>query len=99
MTIQSEHPENEPPNIPTKAEITITYNGLDRHLPYNPHIEMKALLEQAMDAFNITENRHTMALWTVGGVELPIEGNIKHAGVKPKDVLVLRPSAVRGGSC
>jgi hypothetical protein len=59
---------------------------------------MQALLEAALDVFNVRENRHLVALWTTGGVELPLTSTVKDAGVAPGEVLVLRPSAVRSGS-
>lgn len=82
---------------PHKREVIVTYNGLEEELEYNPTSAMNALLQHALKAFNITDNAHVMALWTEVGVELPIEGSVEDAGVKPGDVLVLRPSAVRGG--
>jgi hypothetical protein len=80
-----------------KPEVVVTYNGLDKDLDFQPESSMQALLEHALNAFDVRENRHTMALFTVAGVELPIEGSVAAAGVRPGDVLVLRPSAVRGG--
>ncbi len=82
---------------PKKREVTVTYNGLEEELEYNPKSAVNALLQHALKTFSITDNAHVMALWTELGVELPIEGSVEDAGVKPGDVLVLRPSAVRGG--
>lgn len=89
--------ERKPPEKPNKREVTVTYNGIDRDLPYNPQQAMQALLDHAMNEFGVRENRHTMALFTEDDVELPVEGSVKDAGVKPGQVLVLRPSRVRGG--
>lgn len=92
--------EKKPPeNKPDKPVITVTSNGIDHTIDYNPHQAMQTLLEHALNAFDVRENRHTMALFTVDDVELPIEGSVEDAGVKPGDLLVLRPSRVRGGSC
>lgn len=74
----------------------MTYNGVDKELPYQPHSVVNALLEHAMNAFNVTENRHTMALFTTAGIELALDAHLDSV-VKPGDILVLRPSAVRGG--
>jgi hypothetical protein len=79
-----------------KREVVVTYNGVDKDIKYKRHEEAKVLLEAAMDAFDVRENRHTMALWTEAG-ELPIEGTVEEAGILPGMLLVLRPSAVRGG--
>jgi hypothetical protein len=78
-------------------ELTVTYNGLDREVHYTPAESLQALLQHALRLFNITDNAHVMALWTEAGVELPVEGSVRDAGVMPCSVLVLRPSAVRGG--
>ena len=82
---------------PHEREVIVTFNGLEEDLEYTPESPASALLQHALKAFNITDNAHVMALWTEAGVELPIDGSVEHAGVKPGDVLVLRPSAVRGG--
>ena len=89
--------EKESPGKPTKGNVTVTYNGIDRDSSYNPEQAMQALLDHAMNEFGVRENRHTMALFTEDDVELPVEGSVKDAGVKPGQVLVLRPSRVRGG--
>lgn len=80
-----------------RPRIIVTYNGLDSEIPYVPAESMQALLNQALDAFGVHNQRHVMALWTTSGVELPLEGSVQDAGVKPGEILVLRPSAVRGG--
>lgn len=85
-----------PPPDRRKDEVTVTYNGVDKELPYQPRAVVNSLLEQAMNAFNVTENRHTMALFTTAGIELALDAHLDGV-VKPGDVLVLRPSAVRGG--
>jgi hypothetical protein len=86
-------------DLPEKPEVTITYNGIDNDVAYNPQAAVQALLGHAMNAFGVRENRHLMALWTTAGAELPLDVSASDAGVKPHDVLVLRPSAVRGGAC
>ena len=59
---------------------------------------MKAILERALNAFRIQANRHIMALFTEAGVELPDNSSAQAAGIKPGEILILRPSNVRGGS-
>jgi hypothetical protein len=94
-------PETKTPgDQPGKPELDVTYNGLDRDIEYNPRAAAQALLEHAMNTFDVRENRHLMALFTEAGVELdPLGKAVEDFGVKPGDVLVLRPSAVRGGKC
>lgn len=82
---------------PGRPIVTVTYNGVDKELRYQPNATMQALLDQSLDAFAVNANRHLMALWTEVGVELPITGSVREAGVKQGDLLVLRPSVVRGG--
>ena len=79
-----------------KREVVVTYNGVDKDIKYKRHEAAKDLLEAALDEFDVRENRHTMALWTEAG-ELSIEGTVEEAGILPGMLLVLRPSAVRGG--
>jgi len=78
-------------------EIIVSSNGVDHEIKYEPHEAASALLEAALNAFHIHDARHTYALWTESGVELPITGSAQEAGVRPGDVLFLRPSVVRGG--
>jgi len=80
-----------------KDTLIVTFNGVDESLKYEPHAQVEALLKHALDAFGVHDNRHTMSLFTEAGVELPDHSSIEAAGVKPGDVLILRPSAVKGG--
>jgi len=80
-----------------KDVVDVTYNGVDKDVSFVPQESMQALLDQSLNAYAITANRHLMALWTTGNVELPITGSVADAGVAPGQTLVLRPSAVRGG--
>ena len=89
--------DKKPPEKPTKPAVTVTYNGVDSDVDYNPKSSMQALLDHSMNAFNVTENRHLMALFTTEGIELPVTGSVEDAGVQPGHLLILRPSAVRGG--
>ena len=60
----------------------------------------QAALEQAMNLFSITTNRHTFALFTEAGDELTeLNESLKAAGVEPSATLLLGPSRVRGGGC
>ena len=88
--------ENAPANHLT---IIIIYNGLERPITADSNETVQALLEQAMNAFGVHQNRHLMALWTEAGVELlPLTESLKQAGVIEGSRLLLRPSAVRGGA-
>jgi len=82
-----------------RKEITIIYNGEERPLAYKPHETVHAALEQALNLYEITTNRHLMALFTASGEELTNEQqSLEAVGVKAEDELTLGQSKVRGGS-
>jgi hypothetical protein len=80
-----------------KPSVRIIYNGLERSLEYNPEAAVRALLDHAIKAFGITQNPHLVALFNQAGVELQDNQSAETAGIKAGDLLLLRPSAVRGG--
>ncbi len=57
---------------------------------------IKTLLDQALHAFGPIQNAHTLALFK-GGQELNDTQTIEAAGITPHEVLLLRPSTVKGG--
>ncbi len=79
---------------PHQFEVTVLYNGV-------PEVRreelVQRLLEQARHAFGPINNPHLVGLFTKDGVELKDDQSIEASGVKPHDVLLLRPSTVRGG--
>lgn len=77
--------------------VVITFNGEDHKLTYQPHEQVEAVLNRALNAFGIHENRHVMSLFNEAGAELNDHTSMKDAGVKPGDVLILRQSTVKGG--
>jgi len=77
--------------------VTVTFNGEDRQVTYQPHEAVEAVLNRAMNGFGIQQSRHLMSLFTTAGTELPDKASMQDAGVKPGDVLVLRQSTVKGG--
>lgn len=81
-----------------KDTVTITYNGDDKVVDYRPDEKVRVVLDRALDKFHITSNRHLMGLFTEGNTELPDDSTISAAGVMPGELLVLRQSAVRGGT-
>jgi hypothetical protein len=90
--------ETSSPTAAPANTITIVYNGAGKPLRYNGHETVQAALEQAMNLFSITTNRHTYALFTEAGDELTeLNKSLKAAGVDPGATLLLGPSRVRGG--
>jgi hypothetical protein len=80
-----------------KVAVEVVYNGVGKSLKYRPKEKTKALLEDALKAFDVQSNRHLMSLFNAAGQELEDHESLEDAGVKPGDILVLRPSTVRGG--
>jgi hypothetical protein len=79
--------------------VTVTFNGADREVEYQPHAAVEALLQQAKEAFGQqgAGNQHLLSLFTEDGVELNDQLSAQDAGVKPGMLLILRPSTVKGG--
>jgi hypothetical protein len=83
---------------PEKEAAEIIYNGEGRRLSFQPHQAVQAGLEQAMNLFEITANRHLFALFHETGEELiDLHQSMQDAGVKDGDKLLLGQSTVRGG--
>ena len=77
--------------------VVISYDGVKKKFEAHPHELVKTLLEKAIREFGITQNQHTLALFTEGNEELADAETFKTAGVKPHEELLLRPSRVKGG--
>ncbi|MET8063068.1 hypothetical protein [Micromonospora sp. NPDC005313] len=84
----------------SRDTVTVTFNGADREVDYQPHAAVQALLAHAKQAFGMQEapNNHLLSLFTEGGVELNDNLSAKDAGVTPGMLLVLRQSTVKGGA-
>jgi hypothetical protein len=86
------------PHVPaTQSTVTVTFNGQDVAISFQPQEAVQAVLERALNAFNVTSNRHLMSLFTEAGTELTDSMSMQAAGINPGDVLVLRQSKVKGG--
>ena len=81
-----------------KFSVTVLFNGVPRSFEVEPNEAVQALLSRALQAFGITAQQHTYALFPVGSTtELPTHLSLKAAGVNPGEQLILRPRAVAGG--
>ena len=78
--------------------LEVFYNGMPKELAAKENETIKSLLDRAIQAFGPLQNPHLLALFTKDGNELPDAQTVKEAGLKPHDQLLLRPSAVRGGT-
>lgn len=77
--------------------VTVTFNGTDKQIAYQPHAPVQALLNHAKHEFGV-ESNHLLSLFTEGGVELDDNTSAQDAGVVPGMLLVLRQSTVKGGA-
>ena len=86
-----------PPELkkPT-ATVTVTFNGADRTITYNPSAAVQVLLNHAKQEFAVQSN-HLLSLFTENGTELPDNESAADAGVVSGALLILRQSTVRGG--
>jgi hypothetical protein len=82
---------------PHQFEVTVLYNGVGKPFEVRRDELVQRLLEQTRQAFGPINNPHLLGLFTKDGVELKDGQTIEAAGVKPHEVLLLRPSTVRGG--
>src|SRR5687767_4639384 len=78
------------------ANVTVTFNGHDELVPFQPAANLDALLAHAKKAFDVQSN-HLLSLFTEAGIELTDNQSGEDAGVLPGAVLILRQSTVRGG--
>jgi hypothetical protein len=77
--------------------VTVTFNGADKQVEYDPAALVQALLDHAREAFGV-QSSHMLSLFTEGGTELDDKQTARDAGVVPGMLLVLRQSTVKGGA-
>ena len=82
---------------PREFTVEILYDGVKKKFEVRAEETVKALLDKALAAFGPLPNPHTLSLYK-GGDELSDSQTLKEAGVKPHDILLLRPSKVKGGA-
>lgn len=80
-----------------KFTIEIVYNGVTKPFHVEPHEQVSALLKKAIETFGITQNPHLLSLFRQDGSVVPENETVERAGLKPGEVLLLRPNAVKGG--
>jgi hypothetical protein len=82
---------------PHPFKVTVLYNGVPQKFEVRGDELVRRLLEQALQVFGPIPNPHLLGLFDQAGVELTDSQTIEAAGVKSEDMLLLRPSSVRGG--
>jgi hypothetical protein len=90
------NPSAVPQSKPEKGTVTVLYNGREEDFKYHSHEQVNALLQQALNAFDVSTNRHLMSLYEDGN-ELTDGESLEDARVEAGDELVLRQSVVKGG--
>lgn len=94
MATTTEHP----PVTQKKFDVFITYNGVTKEFKVVGTQTVQSLLEHALNEFGVQQNRHIQALFPEEGAELKDSLSLSDAGVTPEEHLLLRGSAVKGGS-
>ncbi len=83
--------------VERKFVVEIVYNGVTKSVQVQPEEQVSALLRKAIEIFGITQNPHLLSLFRQDGSVVPENESIERAGIKPGEVLLLRPNAVKGG--
>lgn len=81
---------------PHEFTVEVLYDGVKKKFEVRNEEMAKTLLDKALCAFGPLTNPHMLSLYK-DGKELADSQTIKEAGIKPHDVLLLRPSTVKGG--
>jgi hypothetical protein len=84
--------------VEKKFAVEIVYNGVTRSLTVQPEEQVTAILARAIVLFGIAQNPHLLSLFSQDGTVIPENESAERAGLKPEEVLLLRPNAVKGGS-
>jgi hypothetical protein len=84
-------------NVEKKFAVDVVYNGVTKAVEVEPEEAVRALLQKAIAIFGITQNAHLLGLFRDNGIEVADNQSVESAGLKPGELLLLRPSVVRGG--
>lgn len=83
--------------VEKKFLVDVTYNGVTKPIEVQPEERVTALLAKAIASFGITQNPHLLSLYREDGTVVPENESVEQAGLKPNELLLLRPNAVKGG--
>jgi len=84
--------------VEKKFAVAVIYNGVEKSIEVEAHESVAALLQKAIKEFHISQNPHLLSLFRQDGSVVPENETIERAGIKPCEVLLLRPNAVKGGN-
>jgi hypothetical protein len=80
-----------------KLAVEVVYNGVGKSFEVEPEEHVSALLQKAIATFGITQQPHLLSLFRQDGSVVPENESVERAGLRPGEVLLLRPNAVKGG--
>ena len=91
---------------PDEFRVRITFNADVKPLEVKREEQMAQVLQDAVNLFGLTNQPHTMGLFTEGNVQVAgrkpdgqdIQQTVEQAGLRPGQLLVLRQVVVSGGS-
>jgi proteasome lid subunit RPN8/RPN11 len=83
--------------VQIKFDVEIVYNGIAKPLKVESHESVTAVLQRAIAEFHIAQNPHLLSLYRQDGSLVPENESVEGAGLKPGEVLLLRPNTVKGG--
>lgn len=89
-------PEHPHPTHPFPIEVV--YNGKPKHVVVTLPELIKAVLDDAIKAFHVTQQPHLLSLFTEDGTELEDGSTVEQNKIDQKTVLYLRQSKVKGGA-
>jgi hypothetical protein len=84
--------------VEKKFAVDVVYNGVTKRIEVVPEEQVTALLHKAIAVFGITQNAHLLSLYREDGSLVPENESVERAGLKPNEVLLLRPNVVKGGA-
>ena len=81
-----------------KFEIEVSYNGVSRELAVEPHEQVTAVLQRAIQLFGITQQPHLLSLFFEDGNVVNENTSAEAAGLKDDVKVYLRQNVAKGGS-
>jgi Ubiquitin family len=73
-----------------RFDVDVNYKGEDRGFRFDPQETIRALRHEALDVFEVKEDRELTMLYADSGDELPDTSTLREAGIKEGEVLNLR---------
>src|SRR5437868_11648876 len=84
--------------VEKKFAVEIAYNGVTKQVQVESEEQVTALLRKAIETFHVTQNAHLLSLFRQDGTLVAENESIEKAGLKPHELLLLRPNSVKGGA-